>query len=97
MRVGYGAVLAVVVLALTLATISRNLVWRNPMTLWTDVVEKDPTNARAFANLALTYIEKQDYQKARELLDHAVSLAPWTRDTKECRPRAWLITLIFGS
>lgn len=78
MRVGYGAVLAVVVLALTLATISRNLVWRNPMTLWTDVVEKDPTNARAFANLALTYIEKQDYPKARELLDHAVSLAPKT-------------------
>jgi protein O-mannosyl-transferase len=78
MRVGYGAVLAVVVLALTLATISRNRVWKNALTLWTDVVQKDPTNARAFANLALTHIEKQDYQKAGELLDQAVKLGPKT-------------------
>jgi tetratricopeptide (TPR) repeat protein len=77
-RLGYGAVIAAVILALTITTIARNRVWKDANTLWTDVVEKDPTNARALANLGLNYIEREDYQKARELLDQAVNLAPKT-------------------
>jgi tetratricopeptide (TPR) repeat protein len=72
----YGLILGVVLCILTGATILRNRVWQDEMTLWSDVAKKDPTNARAYANLGLQFLEKGDYQKAQELLEQAVKLGP---------------------
>lgn len=72
----YATVFGLVVIALTVATISRNRVWRDEITLWTDVIQKDPTNVRAFNNLGLEYMTLEEYEKADALLNRAVQLAP---------------------
>ncbi len=49
-------ILAVIILSLTAHT--RNMIWRNEVTLWEDVVKKSPYKARPHTNLGLAY-EKQ--------------------------------------
>jgi tetratricopeptide (TPR) repeat protein len=75
-RVGYAMAIGIVLVALTGATIKRNLDWRDPITLWTDVLRKDPTNPRAYTTLALEYSDSENYDKAQQLLDHAVQISP---------------------
>lgn len=75
-RLGYGAAWIAVFCALAGATMARNRDWKDARTLWSDGARKDPTNARAYANLALSFIQSGDYQKAGELLDRAVALGP---------------------
>ena len=43
---------------------TRNLVWRNEQTFWSDVVTKFPTRARAHNNLAIAFLERDNVQKA---------------------------------
>jgi tetratricopeptide (TPR) repeat protein len=74
-RLACGA-MAVVLVALSAATAVRNRVWSDETTLWSDVVEKDPSNARAYVNLALLSIQDKDYAKARDLLEAATAHAP---------------------
>lgn len=72
----YGTVWVLILCVLTAATISRNRVWKDPESMWSDVIAKDPTNSRAYTNLALSRMENEDYQKAQELLEKAVTLDP---------------------
>ena len=58
------ALLAVVVIALGLATVRRNLVWSDPVTLWTDVTRKSPLNERAWCNLGVAQLERGDVEPA---------------------------------
>src|SRR5262249_14265085 len=44
--------------------------------LWSDAAEKDPTNARAYTNLAFESMRTGDYAKADEFLRQAITLAP---------------------
>ena len=71
-----GVAFAVIVVALTAATIRRNLDWRSDLTLWSDVLKKDPSNVRAHMNLAVQYMHDAEYVRARELLDSAIRLEP---------------------
>lgn len=75
-RVGYAIAIGIVLVALTGATIKRNLDWRDPMTLWTDALRKDPTNPRAYTTLALEYMDSENYDKAQQLLDKAIAISP---------------------
>lgn len=45
-------------------TYSRNKVWQNDFSLWSDVVKKSPNKARPWNNLARYYLDKKNYQKA---------------------------------
>jgi len=56
-------ILAVIILSVTAH--ARNMIWRNEVTLWEDVVKKSPYKARPHTNLG-SYYEKQ------ERLDDAV-------------------------
>jgi protein O-mannosyl-transferase len=73
---GYRITVVAILCVLIGATIVRNRAWRDELTLWTDVVEKDPANSRAYTNLALLYIEKTDYRKAQQMVEHAFRLGP---------------------
>lgn len=75
-----GVLFAVVALALTAATVQRNRVWRDDVTLWSDVVTKDPENARAYQALGVQYLDRSDYAQARAMLDKAVELEPKRSD-----------------
>ena len=72
----YGAAWAVVLAALIATTVVRNRDWRDEITLWSDVVEKDPANPRALANLAREFMDKGDYQGTQALLERAIAVKP---------------------
>ncbi|MBI3610024.1 MAG: tetratricopeptide repeat protein [Nitrospirae bacterium] len=64
-----------ILLILSVATYQRNLVWKDEVSLWEDVVRKSPEKARAHNNLGLTYYEQpqrledavQEYQIALKI------------------------------
>lgn len=72
----YTLVAGIILSLLTVATVKRNRVWRNEFTLWSDVLKKDPTNARAYMSLGLYSLKGGNYQEAQELLEKAVQLSP---------------------
>ncbi len=68
------ALLSIVITVLSLLTYNRNKVWKDDLTLWTDVVRKSPNKARAHHNLGFAYhrIERHndaiiEYKKAIRL------------------------------
>jgi len=77
-----GAEVSGVVLALTVVvtfatlTIARNHVFRSDITIWRDVVYKQPWNARAWSNLGGRLFLKERKLEARECFEHAVELDP---------------------
>jgi len=73
---GYGFLLGLVLIALTVATVARNRDWRDEKTLWADVLSKDPSNVRAYRALGLEALIRADYEQARHFFDRAVQLAP---------------------
>lgn len=50
--------LIVVLLGYSTATVFRNMVWKDPITFWSDVTQKSPHKARAFAWLGESYMEQ---------------------------------------
>ncbi|MBW1742199.1 MAG: tetratricopeptide repeat protein [Deltaproteobacteria bacterium] len=69
-------VLIIMILIFSASTYRRNSIWRNDLILWQDTVEKSPHKARPRANLATSYIEIEEYDKALAELSHAISLKP---------------------
>jgi protein O-mannosyl-transferase len=72
----YSLVFALVLMALTGATVKRNQDWRTETTLWSDVLRKDPANPRAHMYLGLEFLELEDYKNAGRMFEKAVELAP---------------------
>ena len=55
-------------------TYERNKVWKNELTLWTDIQKKSPNKARANHNLGLAYFEKNRLDEAIPVLEKALYL-----------------------
>ncbi|MEJ2744688.1 MAG: tetratricopeptide repeat protein [bacterium] len=62
------------------ATITRNAVWRNSLTLWTDGVRKAPGSARAHLNLGVALGDKGDVTGAIAQYEEAIRLRPTSPD-----------------
>lgn len=52
------AFVTLIALALCGATIARNTVWQNPISLWEDVAQKSPRKPRAYTNLGYAYMQE---------------------------------------
>jgi Flp pilus assembly protein TadD len=65
---------SLLVLALTAATWRRNEVWRDPSTLWSDVLAKSPGKARPYVYLAQDASRRGDHRAAVALLQKAATL-----------------------
>jgi protein O-mannosyl-transferase len=61
-------------ISLTGASYARNNVWRDEITIWSDVVMKSPMKARAHNNLGFAFEKRGLYNKALEHLTRAISL-----------------------
>lgn len=72
----YICVMASLMIVLATWTARRNLDWRNEFTLWSDVLRKDPNNAKAYMSLALYRIERGEYAEAEAMLKRAIEIAP---------------------
>ncbi|HWX42907.1 MAG TPA: tetratricopeptide repeat protein [Blastocatellia bacterium] len=70
------ASIVIVVAALGFLTLRRNVDYRNPMTLWMDVLAKQPQNGRARNNLGVLLLEKQDFDAALPQFELACLYSP---------------------
>ena len=74
-------ILMVVVLALMIAcysilTYTRNSVWKDNLTLWSDAVRKSPHKARPYFNRGYAYQEKENFDEALSDYDKAIQIKP---------------------
>ncbi len=70
-------VASVLLLALhALGTYQRNPIWSNERTLWTDVVEVNPHNGRAWATLGFLHMKDGTKTAARQCAEEAERWAP---------------------
>lgn len=77
LKPGYILVVAgVVILLLGTASHIRNRVWNDSVTLWTDVITKNPQSARAHYNLGSELIRRGSLKLAAHHLARAISLKP---------------------
>jgi Tfp pilus assembly protein PilF len=58
------------------ATVYRNTVWRDPVTLWSDAISKAPGSERAWTNLGLAYLSEKDHKQAIEAFKQALVINP---------------------
>jgi len=61
---------------LAVGTGLRNQVWRDEVTLWSDVVSKSPGDARAWNNLGQTHEQSGRFEAAEQAFSEAVRLDP---------------------
>ncbi|MFZ3045419.1 MAG: tetratricopeptide repeat protein, partial [Desulfatirhabdiaceae bacterium] len=71
----YG-VAGVIVLTLSAATYSRNHVWENDVSLWSNVVQRNPMNFRGFSSLGTALENRGDLKAALAQYDTAIRLKP---------------------
>ncbi len=58
------------------ASLKRNSVWKNPLTLWSDSVKKDPKRERAWYWLATYYMSEKDNENALKSYDTSIKCNP---------------------
>jgi len=75
-RVSAGGTALALVLALCLFTYQRNALYRDPVLLWSDTVEKSPQKARPHNNLGHAYALRDDWDHAIEEFRIAARLDP---------------------
>lgn len=73
-------VLLLIVLPLSFATYRRNQVWRDDISLWTDVVGKSPEKGRGYDNLGVAYFQQGKISEAIKAYQTAVRLTPDSHD-----------------
>jgi tetratricopeptide (TPR) repeat protein len=66
----------IIVAVLSGAAFARNMVWRDRLTLWDDVVRKAPGNARAFNNRGSAFNDIGQFDRAIEDFNKAIALKP---------------------
>jgi protein O-mannosyl-transferase len=67
---------AVVTLSLSAATVARNRVWRDELSLWADTAAKSPSKARVQLNLGMALYERGRVDEAIGCFLRAVGLRP---------------------
>jgi tetratricopeptide (TPR) repeat protein len=58
------------------ASLNRNRVWENPLTLWSDSVKKSPERERSWYWLATYYSEQKDHENAMECFNTSIKNNP---------------------
>jgi tetratricopeptide (TPR) repeat protein len=74
------AVFIVFILICGLTTYQRNFIWRDNLSLWSDVVKKSPAKARAYGYLGLAYHNAGDIDTAILQYKKSLSLNPFRAD-----------------
>jgi len=71
-----GTAVAVLLAALSTATVARNRVWRSDITMWNDAVTKSPSSSRAQSSFGRVLVTRGYATDAIEVLERAVELDP---------------------
>jgi Flp pilus assembly protein TadD len=70
------AMFALIIMGLASATYARNVLWKDKVSLWEDVVGKSPNSSRGYNNLGIAYYEKGRNDEAIKMYEHAIALNP---------------------
>jgi len=70
------AVLVFIIGINSILTYARNAVWKDEITLWSDVIEKSPKKARGYNNRGDDFLEENKLKEAFDDFDKAVLLDP---------------------
>lgn len=73
---GAGVIALALICCLCVFTYQRNALYRDPVLLWSDTVEKSPQKARPHNNLGHAYLLRDDWERAIEEFRTAVQLDP---------------------
>jgi tetratricopeptide (TPR) repeat protein len=57
-------------------TLERNTIWKDDLSLWSDVVKKSPDKARGYNEIGMYYYEKRIFDKAIPFLKKTLFLNP---------------------
>jgi len=68
------AILIAFVALYSMLTYARNFVWKNEITLWSDVIHKSPHKDRGYINLGNAYKDKGDFDQAISAYRKAIEL-----------------------
>jgi tetratricopeptide (TPR) repeat protein len=68
------AIFVAVILLLSIGTYSRNKLWNDEISLWTDCVKKSPNKARPYVDLGVAYFNAGVYDKSLETIQKAVQI-----------------------
>jgi tetratricopeptide (TPR) repeat protein len=69
-------VMILVVISLSLTAYARNIIWRDEVTLWEDVIKKSPRKARPHFNLGVAYFVQGSFDDAIREYQTAINLKP---------------------
>ena len=69
-------VIAVIVGINSILAFDRNRVWKDEITLWTDVIEKSPNKARPYNNRGDDYVEAKQLKEAMSDFNKAIEINP---------------------
>ena len=68
------------ILLMSLATYQRNKIWKDDLSLWSDIVRKSPRKARAYQYLGLAFHDAGDLDRAIAAYKESLSLNPLQAD-----------------
>ncbi|MEW6107770.1 MAG: tetratricopeptide repeat protein [Nitrospirota bacterium] len=78
------SILIILPLILSVITYSRNIKWKDSVTLWEDVVRKAPNRARGYIRLGTIYLSWNLLDKAIEYLEIGLKLHPNNAEVRNC-------------
>lgn len=78
LRLAVPGIVGCAVVALSVATIQRNEVWRSNISFWSDTVAKSPNKWRPWKNLGVSYIRDNQFEKAIGCYRRAIEIEPKT-------------------
>lgn len=91
------SVSAALCIALGLMTFTRNHVWKDSITLWSDTVNKNPSNLRALMSLGNAYLMASDSGNAERSYIRAVKISSDQRRVNYFNDAAYSLGMIYLS
>ena len=87
---GLYSIVVCILCILPVATYLRNEVWQSEITLWEDVANKSPDNARARAIIGIKHIEAKNIDMAIARFQEAIRIKPDYADAIICLGNAYI-------
>lgn len=76
LRVGWMALLVIFAVSFSVLTYTRNFVWKDTVSLFTDVIEKQPNVAWVYSNRGIAKYRAEDYDGALKDFNQALVIDP---------------------
>ncbi len=91
-RPAVSVTLAVLVtITLSVLTYRRNAVWKDGVSLWSDVLSKSPQLIRPYTHLATAYLNRGDYERALEIYTQAIAVDPQRAESYNNRGNVYAV------